>query len=145
MKRAAFGLAMGLAFGVASAQQVWRCELDGQVRYTDQPCGKSGRPLPASQLKANVADGIAAEAVQAQAPASAASGISQAADAPASAASDAGNIAAAATAPQAPTASGRRGHRVRFAQVAMRGLMDTDFVQRGYVPRRQNPTSTPNP
>lgn len=145
MKHVVLGLAMGLAVGAAAAQQVWRCEQDGQVRYTDQPCEKSGRPLPPRQLKTNVAEGIAAEAALAEAPASAASGASLAAEPPASAALAASDaVAVGVAAPQPPAASSRRSHRVRFTQVAMRGLMDTDFVQRGYV-RRQNPTSTANP
>lgn len=147
MKRVVFAFTMALALGSASAQQVWRCEQDGQVRYTDQPCEKSGRPLPARQLKANIADGLAVEAARAAAPASAASDTAEAADPPASAPSavDEGGTGQLAQAQPAP-ASPRRSYRGRHVmRVAMQGLMDTDFVQRGYTPRRQNPAFTPNP
>lgn len=148
MKRVVFAFTMGMALASASAQQVWRCEQDGQVRYTDQPCEKSGRPLPARQLKANLADGLATEAARAAAPASAASDAVDAVDAvelPASAASAVDDAAPPArTQPALP--SSIRLHRGRHVmKVAMQGLMNTDFVQRGYVSRRQNPASTPNP
>jgi hypothetical protein len=148
MKRVTLGLAMGLLSSLAGAQQVWRCEQDGQVIYTDQPCEKLGRPLPARDLKANVADGLASEAARAASsvPASApvAASAPEAAAVPASAASSTAVIQSARL--QEPPAGGRRARRGRHAtQVAMMGLMGTDFVQRGYVPRRQNPASTTNP
>ncbi|HEY8879147.1 MAG TPA: DUF4124 domain-containing protein [Roseateles sp.] len=155
MKRVALGLAMGLLSGLAGAQQVWRCEQDGQVVYTDQPCEKLGRPLPARNLKANVADGLATEAARAasaaSAPASAASAVAEVAEAPASvqsvpfAAEDAGSAARVEAERPAPVSGRRVRHAARTARFAMQGLMDTDFVQRGYVPRRQNPAFTPNP
>ncbi|MGM9479935.1 hypothetical protein ACS5PN_01935 [Roseateles sp. NT4] len=145
MKRVLLVVGLGWLAGSCWAQQVWRCETDGLVRYTDQPCEKSGRPLPARNLKANVADSLATEAAHA-----ATSGASQAAETPASApAAEADEAAAVKPAPpvqQVSSTSSRRGHRsARAPQFAMQGLMDTDFVQRGYVPRRQNPPSTPNP
>jgi hypothetical protein len=152
MKRVTLGLAMGLLSSLAAAQQVWRCEQDGQVIYTDQPCEKLGRPLPTRDLKANVADGLASEAARAASsvaasdPASAppAGSAPEAAVVPASAASSTAVIQSARL--QEPPAGGRRARRGRHAtQVAMMGLMGTDFVQRGYVPRRQNPASTTNP
>lgn len=147
MKRATLGWALGLAASLASAQQVWRCEQDGQVRYTDQPCEKSGRLLPAPRLKVNLADGLATEAARAAPPASAASDAAPEA-AEASAASVPVGEAMAAQPPiaQAAPPNTRRAYRGRHVmRVALQGLMDTDFVQRGYVPRRQNPAFTPNP
>jgi len=146
MKRVVFAFTMGLALASASAQQVWRCEQDGQVRYTDQPCEKSGRPLPARELKANVVDALATEAARAAAPASAASDAVDAAAPSASAASAAASEVALPARPQPTLASSGRSYRGRHVmKVAMQGLMNTDFVQRGYVSRRQNPASTPNP
>lgn len=127
MKRLVLGLGMWLAFSVAWAQQVWRCEVDGQVRYTDQPCEKVGAPLPARSLQPN--------GVENPAPAA-----SAASDVPASA-RPADN---AASHPPPP----RRAVRARGARaplIAQQGLMETDFVQRGHMPRRQNPASTPIP
>jgi len=148
MKRVVFALAMGLALGSASAQQVWRCEQDGQVRYTDQPCEKSGRPLPARELKANVVDGLAGEAARAAEPASAASEAIVAGVPAASAASAAAGVVSPGVDPQVrpqPLASGRSYRGKHVMKVAMQGLMNTDFVQRGYTPRRQNPAFTSNP
>jgi len=146
MKPVVLGVALGLACGTASAQQVWRCEQDGQVRYTDQPCEKSGRPLPARDLKTNVADGVASEAARAAPPASAASA---AASAPAAAASAASEAAADVPTPMAqeppPVIEPRPARARRVYGVALMGLMNTDFVQRGYVPRRQNPAFTTSP
>lgn len=149
MKPVVLGWVMGLAVGAASAQQVWRCEQDGQVRYTDQPCEKSGRPLPARDLKTNLADGLASEAARAAAPASAASAGAQAPEAAASAASAASEGAAESPPPpavQAASATEPRPQRARRVyRVALMGLMNTDFVQRGYVPRRQNPAFATHP
>jgi len=126
MKRVVLGLLVCAALGSASAQQVWRCEEDGQVRYTDQPCEKTGRPVALAVAAASAAS-------QADAPASAAPSV--AADEPAS--------RPPVKVQQVSSAGKRRGHRE--PQFAMQGLMDTDFVQRGYVPKRQNPASTPTP
>lgn len=137
MKRLALGCVMGLALGAASAQQVWRCEQDGEVRYTDQPCEKGGRPLPARELKANGADGLPAEP-----PASAATQGPE----PAASAATQGQAEPLPAAVRTPPTSTPRPQRARRVYaVAMMGLMDTDFVQRGYVPRRQNPVPTTNP
>jgi hypothetical protein len=130
MKRLAAGLAMCLAFVGAWAQQVWRCEVDGQVRYTDQPCEKVGAPLPARILQPNGVENPAPTA-------------SAASDVPASA-----PLAESAGSHPLPAVPPRRGARARgahAARFAMQGLMQTDFVQRGYLPRRQNPASTPTP
>ncbi len=59
------GLSLGLALTGAWAQQVWKCEVDGKVRYSDQPCQASGQPLPARSLQPNVVDGLKPEAVRA--------------------------------------------------------------------------------
>lgn len=146
MKRVVFALLMGLALVPAWAQQVWRCEQDGQVRYTDQPCEKSGRPLPARDLKVNVFDGLAAEVARPAEPASAASDVVPVAVSSASAASAAApGVEQAGKPQQAPPASGRSYRGKHVMRVAMQGLMNTDFVQRGYTPRRQNPVFTSNP
>ena len=138
MKRLAAGLglclAMELTCGGAWAQQVWRCEVDGQVRYTDQPCEKSGAALPARNLQPN---GVENPSPSASASASAAS------DVPASALP--AENAASRPPPAHPPRRAARGRGARGAQFAMQGLMQTDFVQRGYVPRRQNPASSPTP
>ena len=125
MKQMFVGLSMWLAFGGAWAQQVWRCEVDGQVRYTDQPCEKGGTPVPTRVLQPNGVDG-AAEAAS-----------SAAADAPL-------QVASQPAAEPAPHRSPRK-RGAQGAQFAMQGLMNTDFVQRGYVPRRQNPATSPTP
>lgn len=145
VKPVVLGLTMALSLGQALAQQVWRCEQDGLVRYTDQPCEKTGRPLPARQLKANIADGLASEIAPAAPPASAASDPAEPADgAELPAAAPAAGEAASAAAQPAPVI--RRSPRGRqVMRVAWQGLMNTDFVQRGYVPRRQNPAFTSNP
>lgn len=67
MKRMAVGWCLGLALTSAWAQQVWKCEVGGQVRYSDRPCQASGQPLPARSLQPNVADGLKPEAVRAAA------------------------------------------------------------------------------
>ena len=140
MKRLAVGLGMWLAmwltFGGAWAQQVWRCEVDGQVRYTDQPCEKAGAPLPARSLQPN--------GVENPSPAA-----SAASDVPASArpAESAASrpLPALPALPALPPRRAARARGAHGAQFAMQGLMGTDFVQRGYAPRRQNPASTPTP
>jgi hypothetical protein len=145
MRRMVWGLAFALAMGSAAAQQVWKCEVDGRVIYTDEPCGKAGRPMPPRSLMANVVDSPPALAASAGL---AASGVPEAAEPLAPAASAASVPAAVAQpAPSAPTrAAGRHGRRDSYmSKIAMQGLMDTDFVLRGYMLRRQNPASTPNP
>jgi hypothetical protein len=58
MKRMALCLALGLATAGAAAQNVWRCEVGGQVRYSDKPCVDAGQPVPERALQPNVADGV---------------------------------------------------------------------------------------
>jgi hypothetical protein len=67
MKGAHWVLVLGMAYGVSGvgAQPVWKCEVAGQVRYSDRPCEAAGQPLPARQLQPNVADSLAPEAVRA--------------------------------------------------------------------------------
>lgn len=190
MKRMAMALGMCLALGSAWAQQqpqqqpqIWRCELDGQVRYTDRPCEKASQPLPARSVQPN---GVASAPLPALAAASAAPApapelvqVSVAPAAAPSAASDLPPPAAAAEIAEAPctnepdagnpvacrqdsgpsadsgvvmsqpvaAAPARRAYRppAEWQRPTLHGLLHTDFVQRGYVPRRQNPTSTPSP
>ncbi len=52
-------LALALSFALpatALAQGVWKCEIDGQTRYTDRPCPDRGASLSPQRLQANVAD-----------------------------------------------------------------------------------------
>lgn len=76
MKVVHWVLGLGMACGLSGvgAQPVWKCEVAGQVRYSDRPCEAAGQPLPARRLQPNVAGGLAPEAVRAAlAPASAGS------------------------------------------------------------------------
>lgn len=183
MKRMAVGLTMWLALGGAWAQQVWRCEVDGQVRYTDRPCEKSSQPLPARALHANVVESLTTETARAAQAASAASDVpasaplvaAGAASAPSAASSvntactgdgevsgpetrpgtcrqeavdrpaDAGSAVIQHAAVTQPRRVGRARADSPWQRPAPQGLLQTDFVQRGYVPRRQNPASTPTP
>lgn len=65
MKRLVCGLALGLGLSCAWAQQVWKCDVNGQVRYSDQPCRDSGKPLPERSLQPNMVDGMKPETVRA--------------------------------------------------------------------------------
>lgn len=52
-------IALALTFALpatALAQGVWKCEIDGQTRYTDRPCPDRGASLSPQRLQANVAD-----------------------------------------------------------------------------------------
>lgn len=139
MKVLVLGLSLGLVMGSAQAQQVWKCETDGQVVYTDQPCEKAGRVLPAAQLKVNVAETAGASAASAPTPAS---GVPDAAEGPAHAASASDGLASA----PAARVAGRHARRGTYmSRVAMQGLMDTDFVLRGYMLKRQYLAATPAP
>lgn len=74
MKHSAWALALGLGLVVsgASAQQVWKCEVGGLVRYSDRPCDSPGQTLPTRQLQPNVADSLKPDVLRAAlAPASA--------------------------------------------------------------------------
>lgn len=74
MKRALWGLGLGLALSGAWAQQVWKCEADGKVVFSDKPCPQAGKPVSERSLRPNVVDAIKPEVVDAamgRAPASA--------------------------------------------------------------------------
>ncbi len=50
-------VALTIALPAAAwAQSVWKCEIDGQTRYTDRPCPDRGASLSPQRLQANVAD-----------------------------------------------------------------------------------------
>ncbi|RZJ03326.1 MAG: DUF4124 domain-containing protein [Rubrivivax sp.] len=139
MKVAVVGLSLGLVVCSAQAQQVWRCESDGQVIYTDQPCEKAGNVLPGSQLKVNVADTAGAAAAGALTPAS---GVLEREYSPAQPAATA-DVLTSAPAARVPVRHARRD--AYMSRVAMQGLMDTDFVLRGYMLRRQPQAITQTP
>lgn len=84
MRRALWGLGLSLAMSAASAQQVWRCEVDGKVNFSDKPCPQAGKPVAERSLRPNVVDAIKPEVVDAAMGRGAAS-------APAAAAPAAGN------------------------------------------------------
>jgi hypothetical protein len=73
MKHVGLSLGLCLALSSAGAQQVWKCDVAGQVRYSDKPCQDSGKPVSERSLQPNIADGIKPEAVRAAIGASAAS------------------------------------------------------------------------
>lgn len=143
MNRLFVGWAVGLslASGLAGAQQVWKCDQDGQVVYTDQPCEKRGRALPDASATVQAVDpgGVLAPGA-ASAPGG--PGVPDATSAPGGDGSDGADPLR-----QRPPAftPARERRLARAPRLALQGLMNTDFVQRGYVPRRQNPSSTPNP
>lgn len=56
MKQLLLGWGLCALLGSAAAQQVWKCEQDGVVRYTDQPCEAQGRPVPSRNLQPNGVD-----------------------------------------------------------------------------------------
>jgi len=59
------GLALGMGLSSAWAQQVWKCEVAGQVRYSDRPCQDTGKPLSERSLQPNVVDSLKPEVVRA--------------------------------------------------------------------------------
>lgn len=64
-KPAGLGLALCLLMSGASAQTVWKCEVAGQVRFSDKPCPGSGQPVSERSLQPNVADSLRPEVVRA--------------------------------------------------------------------------------
>lgn len=60
------GVAVLLALGVsgAQAQQVWKCQVDGQVRFSDKPCPGSGEPVAERTLQPNVVEAIKPETIR---------------------------------------------------------------------------------
>lgn len=72
MKRWIWALGLCALVSGAWGQQVWKCEVGGQLRYSDRPCDAAGQPLSARQLQPNVADSLRPDVVRAAlAPASA--------------------------------------------------------------------------
>lgn len=59
------GLGMTLLGAGAQAQQVWKCEVAGQVRFSDKPCPGSGQPVSERSLQPNVAESLKPEVVRA--------------------------------------------------------------------------------
>ena len=61
-------IGLGLAFGVAAsgalAQQIWKCEVDGQVRFSDKPCPGTGQRVPERTLQPNVVDSLKPEVIR---------------------------------------------------------------------------------
>ncbi|MBL8278187.1 MAG: DUF4124 domain-containing protein [Pelomonas sp.] len=66
MKRWCSGVAAAMVLLVsgASAQQVWKCEVDGQVRFSDKPCPGSGQPVSERTLQPNVVESLKPETVR---------------------------------------------------------------------------------
>lgn len=58
------GLAVALGTGSAGAQQVWKCEVAGQVRFSDKPCPGSGQPVAERTLQPNVVESLKPEVVR---------------------------------------------------------------------------------
>ncbi|KQY81225.1 DUF4124 domain-containing protein [Pelomonas sp. Root1444] len=82
MKHVGLSLGLCLALSSAWAQQVWKCETEGRVRFSDKPCPGSGQPVSERSLQPNVVDGIKPETVRAALGASAASAVDAPAQAP---------------------------------------------------------------
>lgn len=59
------GVGLWLLCSAATAQQVWRCEVAGQVRFSDKPCPGSGAPVAERSLQPNVVESLKPEAVRA--------------------------------------------------------------------------------
>lgn len=59
------GLALSLALSGAWAQQVWKCEVNGKVNFSDKPCPQAGQPVSERNLRTNVVDAIKPEIVDA--------------------------------------------------------------------------------
>ncbi|RTL43932.1 MAG: hypothetical protein EKK53_09105 [Burkholderiales bacterium] len=60
----ALGWALGMGASGASAQQIWKCEVDGQVRFSDKPCPGAGQRVPERALQPNVVDSLKPEVVR---------------------------------------------------------------------------------
>ncbi|MGQ3054588.1 MAG: DUF4124 domain-containing protein [Roseateles sp.] len=65
MKRTGLGLVLAMLLSSAAAQQVWKCEASGQVRFSDKPCPGSGQPVAERSLQPNVAEGLKPEVTRA--------------------------------------------------------------------------------
>ena len=59
-------VAVGLALAAsgAQAQQVWKCQVDGQVRFSDKPCQGSGQPVSERTLQPNVVDALKPDTIR---------------------------------------------------------------------------------
>lgn len=65
MKRLMWCLGLTMGLSSAWAQQVWRCEVDGKVNFSDKPCPKSGQPVTERSLQPNVVEALKPEVVRA--------------------------------------------------------------------------------
>lgn len=65
MKRMGVGLGLCLALSGAWAQQVWKCEVNGKVNFSDKPCPQAGQPVSDRSLRPNVVEAIKPEVVDA--------------------------------------------------------------------------------
>lgn len=65
MKRMAWSLGLCLAVSSAWGQQVWKCEVNGKVNFSDKPCPEAGRPVSDRSLQPNVVDAIKPEVINA--------------------------------------------------------------------------------
>jgi hypothetical protein len=58
------GVALAAAASGVSAQQIWKCEVDGQVRFSDKPCPGAGQRVPERTLQPNVVDSMKPEVIR---------------------------------------------------------------------------------
>lgn len=65
MKGMAVGLGLCLALSGAWAQQVWKCELNGKVNFSDKPCPQAGQPVAERSLRPNVVEAMKPDVVDA--------------------------------------------------------------------------------
>lgn len=67
MKRVGLFLGLGIWLALPSAwgQQIWKCEVAGQVRFSDKPCPGSGQPVAERSLQPNVVESLKPEVVRA--------------------------------------------------------------------------------
>ncbi|KQW41129.1 MULTISPECIES: DUF4124 domain-containing protein [unclassified Roseateles] len=65
MKQTGLGLVLAMLLSSAAAQQVWKCEVNGQVRFSDKPCPGSGQPVAERSLQPNMAEGLKPEVARA--------------------------------------------------------------------------------
>lgn len=60
------GLAVGLLLSTgAGAQQVWKCEVNGKVNFSDKACPQAGQPVAERSLRPNMVEAIKPEVVDA--------------------------------------------------------------------------------
>ncbi|MDR7272205.1 hypothetical protein J2X20_004879 [Pelomonas saccharophila] len=58
-------LAVVLGMSNAGAQQVWKCEVNGKVNFSDKPCPQAGQPVAERSLQPNVVEAMKPEIVNA--------------------------------------------------------------------------------